>query len=233
MTKSETGIKMDSKILGVIPAYNEAAAIKRVVIETLKYLPVLVVDDGSTDNTGIYAREAGAEVVLNDKNLGKGAALRNGFRYALEKGYQAVVILDADGQHDPHEIPLFLKSYQEKQGNLTIGVRDFTQMPFTRRLANTLGGFFVNLIANEKIPDNQSGYRLIDDQVMNLLLNSTEMGFEFEVEMIFACLHAGLLIEWVPIKTIYAGEKSHISPLSHISNYFRILKRVSKKYRHG
>jgi len=221
---------MNLKILALIPAYNEEIAIHAVVRETMKYLPALVADDGSTDATVELSREVGAMIVQNEKNLGKGAALRNGFRYALENGYQAVLILDADGQHDPHEIPLFLESYQQNKSNLIIGKRDFTQMPFTRRLANSLGGMLVNRLTRETIPDNQSGYRLIDAKVMNLLLDSQEMGFEFEVEMIFACLYAGLSIDWVPIKTIYADEESHISPLSHINNYFRILRRVSKNY---
>ena len=221
---------MNLKILALIPAYNEEIAIQAVVRETMKYLPALVADDGSTDATVELSREVGAMIVQNEKNLGKGAALRNGFRYALENGYQAVLILDADGQHDPHEITLFLESYQQNKSNLIIGKRDFTQMPFTRRLANSLGGVLVNRLTRETIPDNQSGYRLIDAKVMNLLLDSQEMGFEFEVEMIFACLYAGLSIDWVPIKTIYADEESHISPLSHINNYFRILRRVSKKY---
>ena len=221
---------MNLKILALIPAYNEEIAIHAVVRETLKYLPALVSDDGSTDATVEVSRVAGAIIVQNEKNLGKGAALRNGFRYALENGYQAVLILDADGQHDPNEIPLFLESYQQNKSNLIIGMRDFTQMPFTRWLANSLGSVLVNRLTREPVPDNQSGYRLIDAKVMNLLLDSQEMGFEFEVEMIFACLYAGLSIDWVPIKTIYANEKSHISPLSHINNYFRILRRVSKKY---
>ncbi len=218
------------KILALIPAYNEEITIKAVVRQTMKYLPALVADDGSTDATVKLSREAGAMIVQNEKNLGKGAALRNGFRYALKNSCQAVLILDADGQHDPNEIPLFLESYQQHKSNLIIGMRDFTQMPFTRRLANSLGGVLVNRLTKEPIPDNQSGYRLIDAKVMNLLLDSQEMGFEFEVEMIFACLYAGLSIDWVPIKTIYANEDSHISPLSHINNYFRILRRVSKKY---
>ncbi len=221
---------MKLNILALIPAYNEEIAIQAVVRETMKYLPALVADDGSTDATMELSREAGAMIVQNENNLGKGAALRNGFRYALDNDYQAVLILDADGQHDPHEIPLFLDSYRENKSNLIIGMRDFTQMPFTRRLANSLGGVLVNRLARETIHDNQSGYRLIDAKVMNLLLDSQEMGFEFEVEMIFACLYAGLSIDWVPIKTIYANEESHISPLSHITNYFRILRRVSNKY---
>ena len=221
---------MKLNILALIPAYNEEIAIQAVVRETMKHLPALVADDGSTDATKELSREAGAMIVQNEKNLGKGAALRNGFRYALENDYQAVLILDADGQHDPREIPLFLESYRQNKSNLIIGMRDFNQMPFTRRLANSLGAVLVNRLTRETIHDNQSGYRLIDAKVMNLLLDSQEMGFEFEVEMIFACLYAGLSIDWVPIKTIYANEESHISPLSHINNYFRILRRVSKKY---
>jgi glycosyltransferase involved in cell wall biosynthesis len=221
---------MNTHILALIPAYNESTAIQTVVLQTLAYLPVLVVDDGSTDGTPTLARKAGALVVENGKNIGKGASLRNGFGYALEKGYQAVLVLDADGQHDPQQIPLFLDSYQQTSANLTIGMRDFTKMPFSRRLANSLGTILINRLVKDHIPDNQSGYRLIDARLMGLLLDSQEMGFEFEVEMIFACLHAGLSIHWVPIKTIYADEKSHISPLSHIANYFRILRRVSKKY---
>jgi len=220
----------NQKILALIPAYNEEIAIQAVVRETMKYLPVLVSDDGSTDATVELSRESGAMIVQNEDNLGKGAALRNGFRHALENGYQAVLILDADGQHDPNEISLFLESYRQNKNNLIIGMRDFTQMPFTRRLANSLGSVLVNRLTREPILDNQSGYRLIDAKLMNLLLDSQEMGFEFEVEMIFACLYAGLSIDWVPIKTIYANEESHINPLSHINNYFRILRRVSKKY---
>ncbi len=221
---------MNVKILALIPAYNEEIAIQTVVLETMKYLPVLVSDDRSSDATRKLAQEAGALIVQNSQNLGKGAALRNGFHFALKNGYQAVLILDADGQHDPHEIPLFLENYQQNKVNMIIGMRDFTQMPFIRRLANTFGGVLVNRLTREPVHDNQSGFRLIDAKVMNLLLDSQEMGFEFEVEMIFACLDAGLSIDWVPIKTIYANEKSHISPLSHISNYFRILRRVSKNY---
>jgi len=221
---------MNTQILALIPAYNEQAAIQTVVQQSMAFLPVLVVDDGSTDATPAFARDAGALVIQNEKNLGKGASLRSGFRYALENGYHAVLILDADGQHDPQQIPLFLESYRQTNGNLTIGMRDFTKMPWSRRLANTLGTILINRLVRDHIPDNQSGFRLIDARLMGLLLDSQEMGFEFEVEMIFACLHAGLTIHWVPIKTIYADEKSHISPLSHVANYFRILRRVSKKY---
>jgi hypothetical protein len=103
-------------------------------------------------------------------------------------------------------------------------------MPFTRRLANSLGGILVNAISANHIPDNQSGYRLLDIEVMELLLDSEEMGFEFEVEMIFAAHAKGLKVDWVPIKTIYSDEESHISPLKHLANFFRIIRKMARKY---
>jgi glycosyltransferase involved in cell wall biosynthesis len=218
------------KILILIPAYNESEKIRTVIEESKKHLPVLVIDDGSTDDTGVIASEMGAEVIKQTTNLGKGAALKTGFKYAIDQGYQAVIILDGDGQHDPREIPKFLACYASSGGNLIIGKRDFSKMPPTRRLANSLGGILVNWISKYHIPDNQSGYRLLDAEVMNLLLDSEEMGFEFEVEMIFASHAKGLKVDWVPIKTIYSDEKSHISPLKHLANFFRIIRKMARKY---
>ncbi|HBA91140.1 MAG TPA: hypothetical protein DCZ08_05065, partial [Anaerolineaceae bacterium] len=128
----------EAKILALIPAYNEGNRVAPVVRAALAYLPVLVVDDGSSDGTARYALDAGAEVLYQQPNQGKGAALRAGFATALERGYQAVLTLDADGQHDPAEIPAFLAAYRRTSADLIIGRRDFTSMPRVRRLANTL-----------------------------------------------------------------------------------------------
>lgn len=222
---------MNEKILILIPAYNESEKISGVIEEAKKYLPVLVIDDGSSDDTAAIALEAGAEVIKQVRNLGKGAALKAGFQHAINHEYQGAIILDGDGQHDPNEIPIFLARYSDTGVNLIIGKRDFSKMPFSRRLANTLGQKMVNSISENFIPDNQSGYRLLDREVMELLLDSDEMGFEFEVEMIFACYAKGLVVDWVPIKTIYSDEKSHINPLSHTWNFVQILRKMSSKYR--
>ena len=93
------------KFIIVIPAYNEEKAIEMVVKESLRYSYVLVVDDGSRDHTSTYARDAGAEVIKHTRNRGKGAALKTGIEYALNKGYDAMVMLDGDGQHDPNLYP--------------------------------------------------------------------------------------------------------------------------------
>lgn len=194
------------------------------VIEGAKiHLPVLVVDDGSTDDTAKSAEGAGAEVVRQFPNQGKGAALRTGFRWALDQNYQAVLTLDADGQHDPREIPKFLESYQENQADLIIGERDFNQIPPMRRLANTLGRLSFSWALGQPIPDNQSGYRLLSRRLIEALLDSDEHGFEFEVEMITICVRKGYALAWVPIQTIYSGESSHISPLHHVRNFTRMV----------
>lgn len=212
-----------NKILALIPAYNEAERVANVIIDTLPHLPVLVVDDGSSDDTGHQAEQAGATVLKQRPNQGKGAALQVGFRWAVEQGFEAVITLDADGQHNPAEIPKFLQVYVANQADLIIGKRDFSQMPPARRLANWLGGLTYSWALGQSVPDNQSGYRLISRRLMDALPTSDERGFEFEVEMITICVRRGFVLKWIPIETIYAGESSHINPVQHINNFVRIV----------
>ena len=101
-------------------------------------------------------------------------------------------------------------------------------MPSARRLANALGRWSFSWAVGADIPDNQSGYRLVGRRLMQALLESTEQGFEYEVEMIAICVRRGYTLAWVPIRTIYAGEASHIRPLQHIRNYLRILWKVRR-----
>lgn len=217
------------KIAAVIPAYNESNHIEQVVAKVKRHLPTIVIDDGSTDNTAEIAESCGAAVLRQSPNQGKGAALTAGFRYALENNYQAILTLDADGQHNPDEIPRFLTTYRETQPNLIIGQRDFSQMPPLRRLANSLGRWTFSWAIGASIPDNQSGYRLIDQAMMQAMLGSQEQGFEFEVEMIVTCVLQGLCLAWVPIQTIYAGEASHINNYQHTINFLRLLWRTWKR----
>ena len=117
--------------------------------------------------------------------------------------------------------------------SLIIGQRDFGQMPLSRRLANTIGRRTFSWAIGRDIPDNQSGYRLIDRRLMEGLLDSSEQGFEFEVEMIVICLRLGLAMEWVPVRTIYAGEESHINGLQHARNFARLLVSTWRERRRG
>lgn len=219
---------MAENTLILIPAYNESERLRPVVEAALGYGPVLVVDDGSTDDTVQIAKAAGAEVLLQSPNQGKGAALRAGFRWALEREYEAVITLDADGQHDTDEIPLFLKSSAEGQGDLIIGARDFSQMPFARRLANTSGTWLFSWALGQRVQDNQSGYRLVSRRLMEYVLLSNEEGFEFEVEMIVDCARGDFKMDWVGIRTIYAGESSHIQPWKHTVKFLNLVIRTRR-----
>jgi len=220
-------------IIALIPGYQEGPRIGPVVEATRAFLPVVVVDDGSTDDTAAQAGAAGATVLVQRPNAGKGAALRRGFRHALEQGCEAIVTLDADGQHDPAELPAFLTAFEASRPELIIGRRDFGEMPPVRRLSNSLGGWVFSAAVGRNVPDNQSGYRLIGRRLMTALLDSDEHGFEFEVEMIAGCIALGLPIGWVPIRTIYAGEPSHIRPWAHFTSFLRVSRDARRIVRGG
>jgi glycosyltransferase involved in cell wall biosynthesis len=213
---------LPSDVIAVIPAYQAAVRLGDVIRETVRYLEVVVVDDGSSDGTAQVASLAGAQVLRQEPNQGKGAALRRGMAHALESGAEAVVTLDADGQHDPACIPAFLATWRSSGVSLVIGRRDFGRMPATRRLANELGTRVFSWAVGRHIHDNQSGYRLVARPLLPHLLGSSEAGFEFEVEMITDAIRAGLLIDWVSIPTIYDDAGSHIRPFAHVSNFLRV-----------
>jgi glycosyltransferase involved in cell wall biosynthesis len=220
-----------SPVLALIPAYNEAAGVAAVVRGALAHLPVLVVDDGSQDATASIAEQAGAMVLRQVPNQGKGAALRAGMRWALERNHQAVVTLDADGQHDPAEIPQFLEAWRATEADLIVGARDFHQMPPVRRLSNTFGRWSFSWALGQPVADNQSGYRLLSRRMMEATLASSEQGFEFEVEMIVTCVQLDYRLAWVPIHTIYAGESSHIRPVRHVLNFLSLVLRTRRAMR--
>ncbi len=221
------------RIVALIPAYREAPRIAAVIAGARAHLPVVVVDDGSDDGTAEVAAGAGATVVRQVPNQGKGAALRAGFRHALAAGVEAVVTLDADGQHDPAEIPAFLGAWGAGEPALVIGRRDFRAMPLARRIANGSARRLFSRAVGTDVPDNQSGYRLISRPLMERLLASGETGFTFEVEMITTAVRDGLPIAWVPIRTIYAGAPSHIRPVEHVVSFLRITRTARRAVRGG
>ena len=213
----------------IIPAYNEEQHIGAVVEQATKILPTLVVDDGSKDNTSSFAKAAGAEVFQQIPNQGKGEALKRGFKEALAAGCDYVITLDADGQHDVSEIPKFISLFEDEGQDLIIGYRNFSQMPILRKLSNTIGGWSFSWAMGMKILDNQSGFRLLSKRLMEKVLLSPEAGFEFEVEVIVTCVKSGYSIGWVPIKTIYGDEKSHIQPIHHVKNFYRVVFETRKR----
>jgi glycosyltransferase involved in cell wall biosynthesis len=218
-------------LVAIVPAHDEAPRIGAVVRGASAHLPVLVVDDGSADETAERATEAGASVVRQLPNQGKGAALRTGFRWAIDHGAEAAITLDADGQHDPAEIPRFLEAWAAGASDLVVGRRNFRSMPPTRRLANELGTLAFSWAVGRRIPDNQSGFRLVSRRLMEATLASDEAGFEFEVEMIVTAIRVGGTIGWVPIRTIYAGQTSHIRPARHLRRFLATARRARRTVR--
>ncbi len=215
----------NGEIIALIPAYNEARFIGDVVKAAARHVPVVVIDDGSSDGTGGVAALAGAKVIAHARNSGKGKALLTGFDYAINRKVDAAITMDADGQHDPDEIPLFIEAFRAGKGDIIIGQRQYSKMPAKSQFGNRIGSFFLRLAMGRPIPDNQSGYRLFSLQAMKKV-RPTSTRFEAEVEMILRADFAGLTIGWVPIKTIYNEKKSHFRPLQESALFFKMTWRI-------
>ncbi len=220
-------------IVALIPAYNAEAFVGDVIRRARAHVPVIAVNDGSRDGTLPKLMASGATVFDQQPNQGKGAALQRGFREALALGASAVITLDADGQHDPDEIPGFLTKYEETGADLIIGERRFDAMPFVRRISNTVGRRAFSWAVGRDVPDNQSGYRMLSRRLMEAVLESGERGFEFETDMILECVKRGWPIDGVPIRTIYGEERSNIKPLQHVVRFLQMVRRARKAVQRG
>ena len=220
-----------SRIVALVPAYNAEPFVAGVVRVALQHVPVIAVNDGSKDGTLAQLKNTAATIIDQQPNQGKGAALQRGFRAALDLGAGAVITLDADGQHDPSEIPLFVEKFRATGADLIIGERDYSQMPFVRKMSNTIGRRSFSWAVGRFVRDNQSGYRLLSRRLMEAVLSSGERGFEFEMDMIVISIKRGWRIEGVPIRTIYGDEKSNIKPLQHVVHFFRMVRDARRKMR--
>lgn len=201
------------KICAVIPAYNEARAIRAVVGAAVDNADaVVVVDDGSSDGTAQAAEAAGALVITHEVNLGKGQALATGIAWAVENGFDAAVTLDADGQHDPLQIPRFVDRFRTTGADIVLGTRMYNRgnMPLVRALTNLVTSIVISCIAGQRITDSQSGYRLLKCATAGAL-PVTGARFDAESEILVKAARAGLTIREVPISAIYRGETSSIN----------------------
>ncbi len=194
----------------VIPAYNAAAHIGTVVAAVRAKAPagaeILVVDDGSDDGTADHAERAGALVLRHAGNRGKGAALQTGFAHALSRGARAVMTLDADGQHDPEEIPMLFSVHQGQPEALVIGVRSFDPalMPRRSRIGNHISTYFISIFSGRQHRDTQSGFRVYPAALLSRVRLTTRR-FETETELILWAAKTRTPLCQVPIRTIYHG----------------------------
>jgi glycosyltransferase involved in cell wall biosynthesis len=205
---------LNSKICILIPAHNEAKTIADVVRQVrAKGFDVLVVDDGSSDNSASLARTAGATVLINFKNQGKGFSLQRGFDYIISRDYDALITMDADGQHAIEDLDGFVDLFNAHKPDVICGNRmtDHKGMPWVRLVTNKIMSGLISLVCRQKIHDSQCGYRLIRSEVLrNVQLSSS--AFEIESEVLIKSSKKHYRIASVPVKTIYGNEVSKINP---------------------
>ena len=217
------------ELAAIIPAYNAGRHLSAVIDRVAQYVPrqrIVVVDDGSKDDTRAVAQQSGVEVVVHPVNQGKGAAIRSGITRAQELGVPLAILLDADGQHSPDEIPAFLARQKETGADVVVGNRlvNPENMPWLRKATNYVTSAVVSLLAGRKVADSQNGYRLIRlDHFKKFPLTTSR--YEIESEMIIRAGRAGGKFASVPIKTIYAGEASFINPFVDTLRFLRMVGR--------
>jgi glycosyltransferase involved in cell wall biosynthesis len=216
------------KVCALIPAYNEAAAIARVVEGCAQHVAeVLVVDDGSADGTARAAEQAGATVIVHKRNMGKGAAIRTGFDYVRGHEFDAAIILDGDGQHDWREIPHFVAVAEESAAAVVLGNRmgDVARMPGLRRWTNRTTSGILSRLAGQRLPDSQCGFRLLRTAVLGDLDLRTA-NYETESEMLLQAAWAGHRIVSIPIATIYNAAPSRIHKVRDTWRFIKLALRA-------
>jgi glycosyltransferase involved in cell wall biosynthesis len=219
------------KTLVIIPCKNlehEVGDVVRGVFDLDLGLDVVVINDGSTDGTSEAARAVGSHVLEHEVNQGKGAALKTGFEYAVEKGYDAVITMDGDGQHDPSAIPDFLDAVEELDADVIIGTRMHAvgDMPKLRIWTNRTTSRVVSFLARQNIPDSQSGYRLIKVKVLRDIVKSfVTTKYDTESELLIRAARRGYRTAAVGIKSIYTGTVSHINPFIDTLRFLRLVGR--------
>ncbi|MCM8818974.1 MAG: glycosyltransferase family 2 protein [Candidatus Omnitrophica bacterium] len=217
---------MIEDILVIIPCNNEEKTIGFIVKELRKnFKNILVIDDGSIDKTKEFAEKEGAMVISHKFCKGKGEALKTGFKYALENKFSAVITMDGDGQHLPEETIKFVEKYKRNPDvGIVIGARDIysKSMPFIRKITNLSMSLLISLISFKWISDTQSGFRLINKEVLEKIKLYTSH-FETESEILIKAGWLRFKIKSIPIKTIYRKEKSKIKPLTDTLRFFRML----------
>ncbi|HXK49304.1 MAG TPA: glycosyltransferase family 2 protein [Clostridiales bacterium] len=213
----------------LIPAYNSARYIDDLFDRLEKmglFDQAIVVNDGSTDDTEDICRERKVEVISHKRNRGKGAALRTGFKYMAENGVEFFITLDSDLQHDVRYIPEFVKKYEETNADIIVGNRlgDTSTMPVERVFSNRTTSYIVSLLAKQKIPDSQSGYRLIKTAAVKDLVITCDR-FEMESELLIKAGRKKLKIDSIPISALYEGAHSSISVFRDTYRFIRLVIR--------
>jgi glycosyltransferase involved in cell wall biosynthesis len=225
---------MTPRTAAVIPALDESSSIARVVDGLRGTVDrVIVVDDGSSDDTAERARAAGAEVIVHRANLGKGQAVRTGLARVLEGEFTHVLLLDGDMQHLPGEAAALVDRAVRADADVVLGQRQFDpeKMPPARYYANKIGSRVLSWFVGIPVEDTQCGFRVFRVEALRgLHLNATK--YEIETEMLIKVRRRGGRVETVPVTAVYTGQKSKLRPVPDTTRtcflavYYRFLERL-------
>lgn len=219
------------RIAAAIPAFNEESYIGTIVLKTRQYVDeTIVVDDGSTDGTADVARLAGATVIQHSHNRGYGASIKSLLAEAKKKDIGILVLLDADSQHNPDEIPELIKPISEGY-DLVIGSREEQKknIPRYRRGGQKVIGFFSRVLSGENLSDSESGFRVFSSKAIQVL-ELQENGMAISAETIARAAEKGLKITERPISIRYTADGSTLNPVVHgLGVLGRIMAMISEK----
>ena len=225
---------MTMRVQALVPAFNEARTIAKVVSGLVPHVAaVCVVDDGSTDGTADAARRAGADVMMNPGDRGKGTAIRSGLARVLERDCSHVLLIDGDLQHLPEEAPLLIAEAERTGADVVLGERRFDRraMPASRYHANRIGSLALSRFLGVAVRDTQCGFRLFKADVLRSL-PLTARGYDIETEMLVKLKRRGGVIASVPITAVYTGQRSKLRPVRDTTKtcflavYYRFLERL-------
>ncbi|MDH3269060.1 MAG: glycosyltransferase family 2 protein [Ignavibacteria bacterium] len=224
MNNSKDINKNTKSVCAVIPFYNEKETLDIVLNETLKYVEfIFAVNDGSSDDSYQSERKKlNVKIIDSDKNYGKGKALRAGFEEAISSGFQFVITLDADLQHEPKYIPKLIDALSSFDIVIGNRLKNLEGMPLQRRLSNKLTSFFLKVKTGQEILDSQCGFRAFRIEVLREV-KTKSYGFEAESEILVKASKKRFTIGFVDIPTIYGNEKSKMQPIKAIMGFLKVL----------
>jgi glycosyltransferase involved in cell wall biosynthesis len=210
----------------IVPAYFAGKFIDELLDRLLKIVAagdVLVIDDGSGDDTADRARKSGVKTIVHERNRGKGAALRTGFAVATEMGYDVAVTLDADLQHPPETIPRFIEKIDSGL-DFCCGNRmnDTARMPLHRRFSNSLSTFATSVLARKRLADSQCGFRAVRLESVSKMTLFCDR-YQIESEMLVEAARLGIKIGFIDIPTVYAGNGSHFGLFADTARFVTFL----------
>ena len=218
MQNTQENKSQEIKWCVIIPTFNNEKTLKKVLKETLRICKnVIVVNDGSNDNTAQILKEFSDEfcVITHEKNEGKGKSLRDAFKYAINKEFEYCITIDSDGQHYPADINLFIEAILKNPESIIVGARNMMQdgVPRKSSFGNKFSNFWFWVETGITLSDTQTGFRLYPLNKMNNITFFTEK-FEFEIEVMVRMAWKGVRVTEIPIRVKYNAERvSHFRPL--------------------